>query len=308
MGSLPILTTITSEIALALQPILIKQINTGLPTMLLGRLGVYSILGYFLSDSTDKLTSWGSLASALHSSLYGIINLFHIAASYISYEYLPAGSALALFYMYPFFNIIAGILFLNEAFDPRLLPLFIVAFIGVLLIAFNTSSIENFTDDGGGIGGEKGGEKDEKNKKSNTTIQLGILASLAAALTETIIFLVVKTAVRPTPWLSMLQLYPVAFLGIFGWIFFKKEPISNKSNEWIPILIFNAFIGFIGYALRFFSMSTLPTSIYSLLTFIGVAAGYGWGLFFANEKPSPLALMGAGCITGSLGVMRYMGL
>jgi drug/metabolite transporter (DMT)-like permease len=302
MGSLPILTTITSEIALALQPILIKQIQTGLPTMLVGRLGVYSILAYFLSDSVDKLTSWGSVASALHSTLYGIINLFHIAASYISYEYLPAGSALALFYMYPFFNIIAGVVFLNEPFNPKLLPLFIVAFIGVLLISFNTSSLESFTD------GLEKDTKDTKDKKSTTTIQLGILASLVAALTETIIFLVVKTAVRPTPWLSMLQLYPVAFLGILGWVFLKKEPISNKSNEWIPIIIFNAFIGFIGYALRFFSMSSLPTSIYSLLTFIGVAAGYGWGLFFANEKPSPLALLGAGCITGSLGLMRYMGL
>jgi len=302
MATIPILTTITSEIALALQPILIKQVNSGLPTMLIGRLGVYSILGYFLSDSTDKLTSWGSFASALHSTLYGIVNLFHIVVSYISYEYLPAGSALALFYMYPFLNIIAGVLFLKEAFDIRLLPLFIVAFLGVILISFNTETSEGGQEEGNADKGDS-----DKKKKDSNTVSIGILAAILAAVTETLIFLVVKTADRPTPWLSMLQLYPVAFLGILGWVFFKKEHISTKSSEWIPILLFNVFIGFVGYALRFFSMSSLPTSIYSLLTFIGVAAGYGWGLFFANEKPTIPSLIGAACITGSLGVMRYIG-
>lgn len=293
MATLPTITTLVAEVALALHPILIKQIPVGLPTQLLARLGTYTTLGAVLSDTKDKALSWGSLSTATASVIYGLMNLVHIGSSYLSYQHLPAGSALALFYTYPFFNILASVLFLGESFDVRLIPLFLLAFLGVYLISKYTKDTN-------------GEEHHDKEIPHNTKI--GIIASLVSALTETLIFLVVKTAERPTPFLSMLQLYPAAFVALLGYIGFKGLPVATSSKNWIALLVFNAFIGFLGYSLRFFSIPLLPTAIFSLLTFIGVAAGYGWGLFFAGEKPSSMALLGAGCITGSLGLMRAVGI
>jgi len=289
-SQLATLTTITAEIALALHPILIKQIGANLPTQLLGRLGIYSLLGFLLASPTDKLYSWGSLLSSSQSIIYGLMNLVHIGVSYLSYEHLPAGSALALFYTYPFFNILAGVIFLGDSFDIKILPLLFMAFIGVILIS-------TYTKDG-----------NENNKQDNKlpkkSILIGVIASLLSAITETMIFMVAKTGKEPSAMLPILRLYPAAFAGILVYIFASKSPISTESSQWIPLVLFNIFIGFLGYSLRFWSIPRLPTAFFSILTFIGVAAGYGWGLLYAKEIPSMGALAGAGLITGALGILK----
>jgi drug/metabolite transporter (DMT)-like permease len=279
------ITTIVAEIALALHPILIKQVGVGLPTQLLARLGTYTILGTALSSSNERKIAWGDFSSATRSILYGIMNLVHIGSSYLSYRHLPAGSALALFYTYPFFNILAGVFFLGDKLNFQLIGLLITAFIGVLLISKFTKTDE--TKDG-----------EPKN------IAIGVAASLVSALTETMIFLIAKTGEEPSPWLTILKIYPGAFAGIIGWILFTGADWKTSVQNWIPLLLFNIFIGFIGYSLRFWSIPRLPTAVFSILTFIGVAAGYLWGLLYSKEIPSIGALAGAGLITGSLGVLR----
>lgn len=282
-------TTIIAEIALALHPILIKQVNVGLPTQLLARLGTYSVLGSALAGSSDIKQSWGSLSNGFQSLLFGLMNLIHIGSSYISYKNIPAGSALALFYTYPFFNILAGILFLGESFDWKLLPLIVVAFVGVLLIAKYTTNGENGEDEGDG------------EKKS---IALGVGASLVSALTETMIFLIAKTGESTGPWLTILRLYPGALLGLLAWLGFTGTDWKASGKNWIPLILFNVFVGFLGYSLRFWSIPRLPTAVFSILTFIGVAAGYLWGLAYAKEVPSLGALAGSGMITGALAFLK----
>lgn len=279
------ITTIIAEISLALHPILIKQIGVGLPTQLLARLGTYTVLGTALSSSNERRIAWGSFSSATRSALFGLMNLVHIGSSYLSYKHLPAGSALALFYTYPFFNILAGILFLGDTLNFQFLALLFTAFLGVLLISRYTKE-----------------DQTENGETKNTAI--GISASLVSAITETMIFLIAKTGEEPSPWLTILKLYPGAFAGILGWIFFSGASWKTSVQNWIPLLLFNAFIGFTGYSLRFWSIPRLPTAVFSILTFIGVAAGYLWGLLYSKEIPSMGALAGAGLITGSLGVLR----
>lgn len=290
-------TTLLSEVALALHPILIKQLNTTLPTQLLSRLGVYSLLAFALSSQQERIWTWGSGGAALQSLGLGLMNLVHIASSYLSYELLPAGSALALFYTYPFFNILAGILFLGDSLDLRILPLIVMAFVGVLLIA-------RYTKDGNHKEDKGANEGNVAETKDHGSIALGIGAALLSALTETMIFLVAKTAEAPSPFITILRLYPAALLGLLGYIGVKQPSISTKSSVWIPMILFNVFIGFLGYSLRFFSIPRLPTAIFSILTFVGVAAGYTWGLAYAKEIPSGGALAGAGLITAALGILR----
>lgn len=282
-------TTITAEIALALHPILIKQIPVGLPTQLLARLGTYSVLAGAAASPADVAASWGSWPAAWKSIGFGLMNLVHIGSSYLSYQHLPAGSALALFYTYPFFNILVGVLFLGDSFDVAILPLLLMAFVGVLFIA-------KYTKDG-----DENGEPSNGNKKN---IALGVAASLVSALTETMIFLITKTGEEPTAWLPILKLYPGALAGLLAWGAWSGANFQTTFANWKPLLLFNILIGFLGYSLRFWSIPRLPTAMFSILTFIGVAAGYGWGLMYAQEVPSKGALVGAGLITGSIALLR----
>jgi drug/metabolite transporter (DMT)-like permease len=284
-------TTILAEIALALHPILIKQVGVGLPTQLLARIGTYTVLGSALSSSSDKKLAWGDWSTATKSIGYGLMNLIHIGSSYVSYKHLPAGSALALFYTFPFFNILAGVFFLGESFKPIMVPLLAMAFLGVLLISWYTT--EGFSD--------RDGQETQQTKKN---IPLGIFAALLSALTETLIFLLAKSDSESSPYLTILKLYPAALVGLLGYVGVTGTSVQTSLKNWIPLILFNVFIGFLGYSLRFWSIPRLPTDVFSILTFIGVAAGYMWGLLYSKEVPSMGALGGAALITGSLGVLR----
>lgn len=290
--SLASYTTILAEIALALHPILLKQIPTNLTTQLIARLGTYSVGAYAFASPqqvSNTFTSWSSMA-------YGLMNLIHIASSYESYKHLPAGTALSLFYLYPFFNILGASFFLKESFDMSKLPFFITAFLGVLLISKYTQDEDTPTHQED----KKESFEDKAPAQPKKNTMYGIFMSLISALTETMIFLLTKSNNEATPWGTMLQLYPGALLALGAYTLYNKTPVSTTPSVWTPLLLFNIFIGFIGYSLRFFSIPLLPTTIFSLLTFIGVAAGYVWGLLYAQEVPSWGAIAGAGLITGSL--------
>jgi len=283
-------TTIVAEIAMALHPILIKQVGVNLPTQILARLGIYSMLGFAFSGPKDRLFSWGSSEKILQSLLFGLMNLAHIGASYLSYAYLPAGSALALFYCFPFLNILGGSLFLGESISLYIVFLMCIAFTGVLLISYYTKDQT----------GKLHTEKD-----SNTgNVRIGIAAAMVAAFTESMIFFVAKTGEEPTPWLPILRLYPGALLGLLAYTTATATNFTFDLQQWIPLILFNVCIGFLGYSLRFWSIPRLPTSVFSILTFLGVAAGYGWGLLYAKEVPSLGALAGAGLITASVGLLK----
>jgi drug/metabolite transporter (DMT)-like permease len=299
--STAVITTILAEIALALHPIIIKEIPTNLATQLLARLGTYGTLSLALASPSERAETWGSLPAAGSSFALGLMNIVHIASSYISYALLPAGSALALFYTYPFMNILAGALFLGDSLQWWIFPLMLLAFAGVLLIAYSTK--------------ESDVEKPQTHLNGYTElfkengILWGIMMAMISAATETMIFLVAKIPRGAhSPWLSMSRLYPGALIGLLAWLFAtdKFSTISTSFSVWGPLLAFNIFIGFLGYSLRFFSIPKLPTAIFSILTFIGVAAGYIWGLVFSDEVPNWKSLTGAALITGSLSVLNFV--
>jgi drug/metabolite transporter (DMT)-like permease len=285
-----IITTILAEIALALHPILIKEVPASLTAQLFARLGTYGTLSLALATPSERNETWGSLSSVSSSIAFGIMTIVHIASSYISYALLPAGSALALFYTYPFMNILAGALFLGDSIPLWIIPLMLIAFTGVILIAKSTKEEDI----------ETPAEHIETPFKG---VGWGIAMALLSALTETLIFLVAKVPRgEHTPWLSMSRLYPGALLAFIAWVLStgRITELYASTSSWIKLLSFNVFIGFLGYSLRFFSIPLLPTAIFSILTFIGVIAGYIWGVVFSNEIPKMMSLIGAGCITGAL--------
>ena len=272
---------ISSQAAASLHPILLKMVDVPLMTQILFRMGTYTSLSGIGAGAADWTLAFGSFAAAFRSLTYSLMNLLHIGASYESYKYLSAGSALALYYTNPFINILGGFLFLNQSIKWQIMPLFLVAFVGVLLIAY----AENQKDNGAGKG----------------DTMYGIGAALTAALTESLIYFVVKTSSINSPIANMLQLYPLGFLALAAYSGLEGfKDVSGSPKQIGTIVMFNIFVGFLGYMLRFYAIPLLDTSIYSILTFIGVAMGYVWGLIFVGEKPSIVALLGAGCITGSV--------
>lgn len=314
----PASITVVAETALALYPILLKNIPANLTTQLTARTATYAILAYILASASDVARAFtGGLTQTI---LYSVLNLVHIGISYASYKLLPAGNAIALFYTYPFWNMLLGWLFLGDSVSLRSILLLAVAFIGTYMVAKN-SVIETFQD-----------ASKEKEGDTNKTSSLGVLLGLGSAFTESLIFLLVKSPESPSPFLSMLQLYPLAAAVIFGyglWTNSYSDSISDVhdnhiyssnskdtskdtdkdapkestiGNTWIPLILFNACIGFVGYALRFYAIPKLSTAVFSILSVIGVVAAYVFQLMFTPEKINGLAAFGSLLIAGAAGL------
>lgn len=271
---------VLSEVALALYPILIKRVPTDLATQTLSRLLTFSVLAFFLASSTDVKQTWFTSEGIFRSMGLGLITLFHVGVSYFAFETLPAGVAMSLFYFYPIFNLIGGVLGFGESISPFQILLVFVAFIGVILVSLSITE----------------GETEEKSPYQ----WKGILAGLGAALTETFMYFAVRTAKVPNPYFATLELYPGALVPFLGMLLASGRQIDWRPSVWIPMTLFNTLIGFVGYSLRFWAIPRVTTVLFSLLTFIGVIASFSWGYLFAEETPTWMALVGAFLI--SLGV------
>jgi len=283
----PTYSAIYGELVLALYPILIKSVPTTLLTQTLARFGTFFALGLTLGPFKDFLAAWGSPETAFRSLTHGILNLVHVASSYLSYRDLPAGPAVSLFYTYPIMILLGRVLFFNEKIAPIAYLFIAIALIGVYLVA---SSQEKKVDNG---------EAFTKN-----TLR-GIGGALLSAFTETLIYFLVRENPHKTPFFAINNLYPSGLAALLGYSFMNPSQVDTKPKTWAPLLAFNGILGFTGYMLRFFSIPRLETIIFSMLSFIGVMAAYIWGLVFANEKPTMQGIVGGGLIATAIGLMRY---
>jgi drug/metabolite transporter (DMT)-like permease len=272
---------IGSEIVLALYPLLIKLVPTNLWTQLLARFLVYTVLAGFLADWNNIRDTWLTASGASSSLLFGSLTLVHVFFSYFAFSRLPSGEAMSLFYTYPIWNLIGASLLFGENFSLLQIVLVFVSLIGVYFVT----------------------KKEESDK--NPLDWKGILAALAAALTESLMYFVVRMK-SPNPFYSILQLYPGGLVPLVAGIFFQKPSISMESSVWLPLLLFNALVGFTGYALRFYAVPKVKTIVFSLLSFFGVLASFGWGYIFAEETTSPSALFGALLIAGAGGATKFV--
>ncbi len=272
---------VLSEIALALYPILIKRVPTDLPTQTLSRLLTFSVLALVLGSPTDVSQTWMTSEGIFRSLGLGLITLVHVGVSYFAFETLPAGVAMSLFYFYPILNLIGGVIGFGESISALQALLVLVAFAGVILVSLSITE----------------GETDGKSPYNVK----GILAGLGAALTETLMYFAVRTAKVPNPYFATLELYPGALIPYIGMLLASGSSIDWRPSVWLPMTLFNTFVGFVGYAMRFWAIPRVSTLLFSLLTFIGVIASFLWGYLFAEETPTWMALLGAGLISMGVG-------
>jgi len=315
-----------SEAILSAYPILIKRIDASVFFQTGLRMVVFTVLAATAAAATGSPVLAASLWST-ESLATGLLNLTHVGTSYTAFEQLPAGNAMALFYLYPVFNLLGAAAVLGEDLPLANLPWMAVAFAGAVLLAQPTPK--------------------------NWTL-VGVICALLAAATETCIYLWFKAAPKadatkmkpetakttkpetsPTekpkeafenaepkpsveskpsmdsqPWTKMIQLYGSSgvlwallaiVLGAAGYL--AKNTFRMTLGGLGAIALFNALVGFSGYALRFYLIPRVSTMTFSVLSFSGVVSAYGFGWLFQGEVPNLTQLMGAIAIIVANGVL-----
>ena len=278
----PTLSVVYSELVLSLYPILIKVVNTNLYTQILARFLVFPLLA-IIGGTWYNHTLWGNASDMVIGILMNLVNLVHIGVSYVAFKELPAGTAISLFYMYPIFNVIAGAVLFGESISFLSVLFIVIAFMGTYLIA--TSH--------------------EEKEKEKEVYHSGVMMGILAAITETLIFIYVRSYAQSSPLYTVTHLYPFGFLALMIYGLFHTEIVDTSSIHWAQLIGFNALLGFTGYIARFYGMSNVPTIVFSLLSFIGVMGGYVWGMLFTNDKPTMQAIIGGSAIAASIAALRY---
>ena len=284
----PTLAVLYSELVLSLYPILIKSVHTNIFTQILARFIVFPALALAFGSAYDFSAVWGNPYEAFIGILHNLLNLGHVAASYVSFKNLSVGSAISLFYLYPIFNIIAGAALFGESLSFTSVLLIAAAFIGVYLIATSHNE-ENKTK--------------EQTKEHNYGVIMGVLA----AITETMIFIFIRSNkdAQVSPYYTVNHLYPAGLALLAAAAIFKPGIVDTSKISWTKLLAFNGLLGFTGYIARFYAIPKIPTIVFSLLSFFGVSFGYLWGVLFMGDKPTVRALMGGGLIAGATAALRY---
>jgi len=266
-----------SEVILASYPILIKSVDTNLWTQVFVRNLVYTSIAAFILGFGKQGFSDVSL---MNTSGGGLLNLFHVGVSYKAFSDLPAGNAMAIFYAYPIWNLIGAYFIFNERIPWYQMPWIVLALAGMLMIAQpNVGTLLN-------------AEK-----------PLGLLAAVFSGITESMIYFFFRLlGNKQTTFRGMFELYggslawmvPVVGLAsLFANANTSLPKLDLSTKSWVPMILFNALVGFIGYSMRFAAIPYVSTMIFSVLSFFGIVAAFVFGYLFEGEKPSVLAAGGS---------------
>ena len=288
-----------SEIALSLYPQIIKLVPTTIEVQVAVRCITYSILaiiGYYITNikssttNTNKNTNINtntntfSLTSGL---VMGLVNIIHIISSYVCFNTLSSGVGYSIFYIYPIFNLLGRTFLYNEKINIKNYIYIIIAIIGVYLIYKNKNKNNTILEP---LQNENDKKQDNNlidnlidNLNTNNR-NIGIAAGLVSALTESIIYFMVKNdIVTASPFIQLLKTYLLGGILSIIYLIQNLKHIELDYHYWITIILFNSIIGFLGYLLRFIMIPRLSTLLFNSLIFIGVIFSYLWGYFLSKE-------------------------
>ena len=254
---------------------LIKLVDVSIVFQTGLRMAVFTVLAAVAAVITKNPLAIGSLLST-ETLATGLLNLLHVFSSYTAFDQLTGGNAMALFYTYPVFSILASAVVFKEAIQLKSIPWIVLAFGGAVALAQPTSS--NWT-------------------------MIGVISALVAALTEVGIYIWFRWRREKEdtqPWTKMIQMYGSSgvlwLLGILaaaaGGVL-AKNTFNITPTSLGGILAFNSLIGFAGYALRFFLIPQVSTMLFSALSFFGIFAAYIFDWIFTSQKPNAIQLAGA---------------
>jgi drug/metabolite transporter (DMT)-like permease len=285
----PAVIALLGQIFISLYPIIIKRSDATIPQQLAGRFSVYSLLPILLGGIPVLRDTFGTSALAGKTLAAGAVNILHVTESYKSFQLLPAGIAYTILYTYPFWNLIGARLLFGETIPVAAIPLFFLAFIGTLLI----------------IGGSqqmmvKSSAAAEPEKKTRPQTIRGLIAAVTGAITETLLYLIVRGSEFDSPLKNIARLYmgAAAILGLSAAVTPGRLAEVAATPPEVPL--FNGLIGFTSMSALVWAAKKLPAYIYSMIAFVGLVASYIWGMVFAEEVPSLIAIAGSAIIALSV--------
>jgi len=320
-----------SEVVLSAYPIMIKQVKASVFFQTGLRMAIFTVLAAGAAAATGSPLAAASLWST-ESIATGLLNLVHVGTSYTAFEQLPAGNAMALFYTYPIFNLLGAAALLGESIPLANLPWMAVAFTGALLLAQPTPKnwtlvgvvcalLAALTETGIYLWFKNSAKLDSTVKNSaklDSTVKNSAKldstvknsAKLEAKVDAKEGFTEVNPDIDAQPWTKMIQLYGssgalwalvAVVLGFAG--FLAKDTFRISLGGLSVIALFNALVGFSGYALRFYLIPRVSTLVFSVLSFFGVVSAYGLGWLFQNEIPTLTQMVGAVAIIVANGIL-----
>jgi drug/metabolite transporter (DMT)-like permease len=276
MNSIAILSKLLAESLLSLYPTFVKNIHLPLGLQSWSRFIAYLFVSSAFIDWAFVYKSFITGPGLLLS----LITIVHVYTSYKGFQILDGGVAYALFYTYPLMILLLS--------GEPIKYMMIFAMIGVLLLASheNTKTTDKLT--------EKNQEKTQE-KETNQLNMFGYVMIFLAALTEAIIYFLVRYIKTDNSWNHVFISYllgAIAYSAVYFKDIIQIEPTGNLSIS----LFINIFMGLFGYLLRFFSMSRLSASVYAPLSYFGIVMASIYGYMFNGEDLSPTKIAGIICI------------
>jgi len=278
MNSIAILSKLLAESLLSLYPTFVKNIHLPLGLQSWSRFITYLLVSSAFIDWAFVYKSFVTGPGLLLS----LITIIHVYTSYKGFQLLEGGVAYALFYTYP-------LMILLMSGEP-IKYMMIFAVIGVLLLANheNTKTTDKTQETAASDKGLTG-------QITQTSNMLGYVMIFLAALTEAIIYFLVRYIKTDNSWNHVFISYllgAITYSAVYFKDIIKIEPTGNLSIS----LFINIFIGLFGYLLRFFSMSRLSASVYAPLSYFGIVMASIYGFMFNGEDLSPTKIVGIICI------------
>ena len=297
----PALSMLASESLLSLYPIFVKKIGLSLVHQVWTRLLAYVAMSAIFVD-------WGFIKSAFFSSdalILALINLSHIFFSYEGFRNLDSGVSFAIFNTYPLMILlIAGVMWNNVY---LLVLLGLVLFVLGERTAGTTQSATGTTKRTTGLtegtlttGTLTTGTLTTgltKTQESPINFIYGLAMILFAALTEALIYFMVRRIKTDNHWNHVFLSYMMGFIAISGYLFSSGNDFGKTMLPRMSLAIgLNGFIGSVAYFLRFFAASNLAASIFAPLAYFGMVMSYVYGIVFNQETLSWEKVGGTLCI------------
>jgi drug/metabolite transporter (DMT)-like permease len=291
----PAVAMLMSESLLSLYPIFVKKIDLSLIHQVWARLLAYVAMASIFVD-------WSFIGTALFSPdamLLAAINLSHIFFSYEGFRNLDSGVSFAIFNTYPLMILlIAGVMWNNVYLLVLLgLALFVIGEANATQKARNKTKKATAT--------EK--KSDDKANATDDTTQFGdgsekpnftygIAMILLAALTEALIYFMIRRIKTGNHWNHVFLSYLFGFIAITTYLFRTFDFASILKPRMGLAIGLNGFIGSVAYFLRFFAASNLSASIFAPLAYFGMVMSYVYGMVFNQEMLSWEKVGGTLCI------------
>lgn len=278
---IPVFAKLSAEAMLSFYPMMIKLINIPLDTQMWTRFFTYSVISAAFVD-------WGFIRKTAFSRVgiaLVVVSLIHVYTSYKGFQLLESGISYSLFYLYPIFIL----MFSKDAYSLRFMAWCAISLMGVYLLsqdggADDDKSVNTASVDEGGVSAK----------------WLGVIMIMLAALTEAMIYFIVREIKTDNNWNHVFLSYSLGAALLTGYKAIASggeiATLGALSPAVLASLAANSFIGLFGYLLRFYATSRLEPHIYAPLSYFGVVMAYVYGIFLSGDAITAKKVFGTLCI------------